>query len=60
MEKVAKKSAVNLCKLSTSAQFACHRITAQRWKFDHVVASLTPEVAAEMRDLLLKPPTDNA
>lgn len=42
------------------AQFACRRITAQRSKFDHVVASLTPEVAAEVRDLLLKPPTDNA
>ena len=41
------------------AQFACKRITAQRSKFDHVISSLSPEFAAEVRNLLLKPPTDN-
>lgn len=41
------------------AQFACRRITTQRTRFDHVVSSLSPEFAAEVRDLLLKPPTDN-
>ena len=41
------------------AQFACHRISSQRSKFDYVVSSLAPEFAAEVRDLLLRPPTDN-
>ena len=41
------------------AQFACRRITSQRSKFDHVVASLSPEFAAEVRDLLLHPPADD-
>ena len=39
------------------AQFACRRITSQRSKFDHVVSSLAPEFAGEVRDLLVKPPT---
>lgn len=38
------------------AQFACKRITSQRSRFDHVVSSLSPEFAAEVRDLLLSPP----
>lgn len=41
------------------AQFACRRIIAQRTRFDHVIASLSPEYAAEVRDLVLKPPADN-
>lgn len=41
------------------AQFGCRRITSQRSRFDHVVSSLSPEFAAEVRDLLLSPPTDN-
>jgi hypothetical protein len=41
------------------AQFACRRITSQRSKFDYVVSSLTPEFAAEVRDLLIRPPADN-
>ena len=40
------------------AQFACRRISAQKAKFDHVVSSLTPEFASEVRDLLLNPPAD--
>ena len=30
-----------------------------QFKFDHVVASLSPEFAAEVRDLLLHPPADD-
>ena len=41
------------------AQFSCRRITSERSKFDYVVASLSPDYAAEVRDLLLRPPTDN-
>lgn len=42
------------------AQFACRRITSQRSKFDYVVSSLAPEYASEVRDLLIRPPTDHA
>lgn len=41
------------------AQFACRRIVSQRSRFDYVVSSLSPEYAAEVRDLLLRPPTDD-
>ena len=40
-------------------QFSCRRITSQRSRFDHVVASLSPDYAAEVRDLLLKPLRDS-
>ena len=40
------------------AQFACRRVTSQQTRFDHVVASLSPEFATEVRDLLIKPPAD--
>ena len=41
------------------AQFTTKRITSQRTMFDYVVSSLNPEFATEVRDLLLRPPTDN-
>ena len=40
------------------SQFACRRIASQRSKFDHVVSSLSPEYAGEVRDLILNPPSD--
>ena len=38
------------------SRFKTRKITAQATKFDYVVASLSPEVATEIRDLILKPP----
>ena len=41
------------------AQFTTRGITAQKTKFQHMISSLSPEFAMEVRDLLLKPPADN-
>ncbi len=40
------------------AQFSNKRITAQRTMFDYVISSLSPQFVTEVRDLLLRPPTD--
>lgn len=41
------------------AQFSTRKITAQTTRFQYVIASLSQEVATEVRDLLLKPPEEN-
>lgn len=41
------------------AQFTTRGITADATKFAYVVGSLQPEVAQEVRDILLNPPTDD-
>ena len=39
------------------AHFTTRRITSQRSRFDYVIASLTPDIATDVRDLILSPPT---
>ena len=41
------------------AQFLLRGISAQRTKFDHVVAALAPDVATEVRDIILNPPASD-
>ncbi len=41
------------------AHFTTKRLTSQKTRFDYVIASLSPEVATEVRDLILKPPETN-
>lgn len=40
------------------AHFTTRRVTSQKARFDHVIASLSPEFATEVRDLILKPPAE--
>ena len=39
------------------AQFTTKGVTAQKTRFDYVIASLSPEFATEVPDVILKPPT---
>ncbi len=41
------------------AAFTTWGISLQKTKFDHVVASLSPDIVVEIRDLVLRPPADN-
>ena len=40
-------------------QFATCGITVQRTMFDYMVANLTPDIAVEIHDLILKSPEEN-
>ena len=41
------------------AQFLTRNITSQSTQFAYVIASLPPEIAQEIRDILILPPTEN-
>jgi hypothetical protein len=38
------------------AHFTTKKLNSQKTRFDYVIASLSPEVATGVRDLILKPP----
>ncbi|XP_037564860.1 uncharacterized protein LOC119444552 [Dermacentor silvarum] len=46
--------------LQVESQFAARRITADQTKYHHMVDSLPPTTASEVRDLLVAPPAVNA
>ncbi|XP_037507422.1 uncharacterized protein LOC119383391 [Rhipicephalus sanguineus] len=46
--------------LQVESQFTARRIATEITKYHHVVASLPPTIAREIRDLLVAPPAENA
>lgn len=38
------------------AQFNTRNISSQKTRFEYIIASLSPEIAMEVRDLLIRPP----
>ena len=45
--------------LQIEAQFNTRGITSQQTRFDYVIASLSPDIACKIRDLLIQPPEDH-
>ena len=45
--------------LQVESQFITQRVTSERSRFHHVVGALQPEMAMQIRDLLLNPPSDH-
>ncbi len=41
------------------AQFNTRNISLQKTRFEYIIASISPEIAMEVRDLLIRPPTDD-
>ena len=45
--------------MQVEAHFTTHRNTAEKTKFEYVIASPSAKVATKVHDLILKPPTTN-